>query len=82
MSPSRRVMASIEQLVKDKYPGQYRVKFVITFSLDAFDYSEVLQVIRDQNLSLPVLAMAGEVKLSGNFSLEQVETLLRKVSQV
>lgn len=76
------VARAVQQLVEEKYPGRYLVKFVDTFSLEAFDYSDVLQAIQEQDLSLPVLAVAGQVRLSGEFSLAQVEALVEEVSRV
>lgn len=73
------VAQAIQKLIADKYPGEYRVKFVDTFSIEAFDYGEVLQAIQDQNLSLPVLAIGGALKLSGNFAIADVERALQEV---
>lgn len=73
------VVRSIQKLVEAKHPGEFRVKFVDTFSIDAFDYSDVLQAIQDQNLSLPVLAIGGAIKLSGNFAITDVERILQEV---
>lgn len=76
------VTRSVQKLVEAKFPGEYQVKFVDTFSIDAFDYSEVLQAIQDQNLSLPVLAIAGAAKLSGNFTIADVKQVLQEVRTV
>lgn len=75
------IARSVQQIVQEKYPSAYRVKFVDTFSVEAFDYSEALQAIQDQNLSLPVLSVAGAVKLSGDFTLDQVQAVLAEVRQ-
>jgi hypothetical protein len=73
------VAQAIAQLVAEKYPGEYRVKYVDTFSIDAFDYSDVLQAIQEQSLSLPVLAVAGTPRLSGEFSTDDIERVLQEV---
>lgn len=76
------VAQQVQQLVEAKFPGEYRVKYVDTFSIDAFDYGEVLQAIQEQNLSLPVLAVAGQPRLSGTFRIEAVERLLQEAKAV
>lgn len=73
------VAQAIQKLVEEKFPGEYRVKFVDTFSIDAFDYNDVLQAIQDQNLGLPVLAIGGAPRLSGNFTMAEVEQALQEV---
>jgi hypothetical protein len=73
------VTRAVKELVDTKHPGEYQVKYVDTFSIDAFDYSDVLQAIQEQNLSLPVLAVAGTPRLSGDFSTEDVERVLTEV---
>jgi hypothetical protein len=72
----------VKGIVAAKFPGQYVVKYVDTFSLDAFDYGDVLQAIQEQNLSLPVLAIGGKPVLFGEFSPADAERVLREAERV
>lgn len=63
------VAEKVAKYVEARYPGVYRVTYVDTFSLDAFDYGDVIQAIQVQNLSLPVVALDGKVLLSGEFTM-------------
>lgn len=73
------VAQQVKTLVESQFAGEYEVKYIDTFSLDAFDYGDVLQAIQDQNLSLPVLAIGGKPVLSGEFTLAETERVLREV---
>jgi disulfide oxidoreductase YuzD len=67
-------------MVSRQYGDRFHVKYVDTFSLDALDYSDVMQAIQEQNLPLPVLAIAGKPLLSGDFHLYDVAKVLKEVA--
>lgn len=75
------VAEKVAKYVEAKFPGAYRVKYVDTFSLDAFDYGDVIQAIQDQNLSLPVVAMDGQVLVAGEFTMGDLSGALEGVAK-
>jgi disulfide oxidoreductase YuzD len=74
------VAERVAGMVSRQYGDRFQVKYVDTFSIDALDYSDVMQAIQEQNLPLPVLAVAGRPRLWGDFHLYDVAKLLKEVA--
>ena len=70
---SPEVIASVSQRIKDRFSDKIQVQYLdLSKTTDNHDALEWKEVIKDKNLSLPLLLLNGQPRITGEFDVRQL----------